>query len=326
MKNIFKTNLCTKVIINTIMQFKTFLTFFMSANQASGIYIPKYKNYDKVNSKEYSLVELPESWNWGNVNGTNFLTKNLNQHIPQYCGSCWAHGALSSLSDRIKIRRGAQGVDINLPVQFLLNCGVDEAGSCNGGDHYAAYEYVKDYGSIPYDTCLTYEACSSDSDEDNCKNKDYSCVPENVCKTCSTFTKMGGTCRAIHYYPNATISSYGRVFGATFMQQEIYENGPIACGINANAILNYTGGLLDVPSVSKEIDHIISIVGWGYDQSLKKQYWNVRNSWGEYWGELGYIRVVLGDNQLGLEADCAWAKPGTWTEYNLPCNEDGSNC
>ena len=73
-------------------------------------------------------------------------------------------------------------------------------------------------------------------------------------------------------------------------------------------------------------DHIISIVGWGYDQSLKKQYWNVRNSWGEYWGELGYIRVVLGDNQLGLEADCAWAKPGTWTEYNLPCNEDGSNC
>ena len=49
------------------------------------------------------------------------------------------------------------------------------------------------------------------------------------------------------------------------MQQQIYENGPIACGINANEILNYSGGIIDVPNASKEIDHIISIVGWGYE-------------------------------------------------------------
>ena len=41
---------------------------------------------------------------------------------------------------------------------------------------------------------------------------------------------------------------------------------------------------------------------------------------------MGYVRVVLGENQLGLEADCAWAKPGKWTELNVPCNEDGANC
>ena len=55
------------------------------------------------------------------------------------------------------------------------------------------------------------------------------------------------------------------------MQQEIYENGPIACGINANAVLNYNGGILDLPNESKDIDHIISITGWGYDETTNKQ-------------------------------------------------------
>ena len=29
---------------------------------------------------------LPKSFDWGNVNGTNYLTKNLNQHIPSELG------------------------------------------------------------------------------------------------------------------------------------------------------------------------------------------------------------------------------------------------
>ena len=97
-----------------------------------GKYIPKYKNYERINTLTYSNKNIPNVWDWRNVNGTNFLTKNLNQHIPQYCGSCWAHGALSSLSDRIKIKRQGRGPDINLPVQFLLNCGVDSASYLNG--------------------------------------------------------------------------------------------------------------------------------------------------------------------------------------------------
>ena len=91
-------------------------------------------------------------------------------------------------------------------------------------------------------------------------------------------------------------------------------------------LCNYKGGVLDVPNKSKDIDHIISIVGWEYDPIIKKQYWIVRNSWGEYWGELGYIRVVLGENQLGLESDCAWAIPGSWSKINKACDENGENC
>jgi len=35
----------------------------------------------------------------------------------------WAHGALSALADRIKIARNAVGDDINLSIQWVLNCG-----------------------------------------------------------------------------------------------------------------------------------------------------------------------------------------------------------
>ena len=52
--------------------------------------------------------ELPDEFSWGNVNGTSYLTKMQNQHVPHYCGSCWAFATLSSLSDRLKIARGKQ--------------------------------------------------------------------------------------------------------------------------------------------------------------------------------------------------------------------------
>ena len=45
--------------------------------------------------------DLPATFSWDDVNGTNYLTKSLNQHIPQWCGSCWAHGALSSLAEYV---------------------------------------------------------------------------------------------------------------------------------------------------------------------------------------------------------------------------------
>jgi len=270
-------------------------------------------------------TQLPENFTWANVDGVSYLTKNLNQHIPNYCGSCWAHGALSSLGDRIKIARKARGPEINLSIQYILNCGRLVAGSCHGGTATGVYEFIKrKSGHVPYDTCAPYQACSSESKEGYCPHVDTQCTAGNTCKTCGTF---GQPCREIHHYPNASIAEYGTVTGEENIMAEVYARGPVACGINAEPILNYEGGaMVDRKAAHKLVNHIVSIVGWGTDAVTGVKYWQIRNSWGEYWGESGFMRLERGYNSLGIEGDCAWATLKDFTETNVPCWEGGENC
>jgi len=96
------------------------------------------------------------------------------------------------------------------------------------------------------------------------------------------------------------------------MMKEIFRRGPISCGIDANPLRTYTQGI--VTKKGEMVDHVISVVGWGSDEANEK-YWIVRNSWGEYWGELGYVRVKFG--ALLVEDQCAWAVPDTFTEVGF---------
>lgn len=274
------------------------------------------------------VSDLPASFSWGDINGTNLLTMSRNQHIPQYCGSCWAHGSVSALGDRIKIKRKGEGIDINLSVQHILNCG--NVGSCHGGSVTGPYSWLKKLSTetgqgISYETSNPYMACSSESKEGFCGSVKWDCSAENIARTCSTFPPTGH-CSAIAEYPHATISDYGTVSGPDDMAKEIYKNGPIACGIDAAPILNYTTGI----STEKGggTDHVISVVGWGTDAATSKQYWIVRNSWGEYYGEMGYNYVEKGNNALSLEEQCAWATVETFTDSSnqVHCFEGGENC
>ena len=277
--------------------------------------------------------ELPSAFTWGDVDGVNYLTHSLNQHLPQYCGSCWAHGAMSALADRIKIARNAEGEDINLSIQNVLNCGGDIAGSCHGGSHSGAYEFVKQQGFIPFDTCQPYIACSEESTEGFCPHVDTTCSAANTCRTCDTFAGMGGACSEIDFFPNATVAEYGSysLFASDKVHKiksEIFARGPVAAGINAEPIVAYKGGVVlakDHSIIDMLVNHVVSIVGWGVNED-GTEFWIIRNSWGQYWGEMGYVRVETGSNVLGIESEVVWATPGQFTVLNYPCSEDGKNC
>ena len=246
--------------------------------------------------------DLPEQWIWNNVEGVNYLTNLRNQHIPQYCGSCWAHAATSALSDRIKIARKAQWPDINVAPQVLISCSGDDG--CHGGEAYNAFEWMAK-NEVTDETCSVYRARGHDNGQ--------SCSAMTVCENCMP----NEPCFVPDEYLVYGTEEYGKVSGDDYeqaMMQEIYQRGPIACGIAVpDALENYTSGVFQDMTGDMEIVHDISIVGYGVEADGTK-YWTVRNSWGTHYGEDGFVRVIRGINNIAIESDCAWATPkDTWT-------------
>lgn len=257
--------------------------------------------------KGYELENLPKSLDWRMKDDANYTTVSRNQHIPQYCGACYSFAATTSLSDRIRIARKGLGREINLAMQVVLNCDKTSFG-CSGGDPQTVYQWIERQGGIPDETCQPYESTGHDTGN--------TCFAKDVCRVCD---EQG--CRAATNYPVYSLAEYGQVQGMHQMMAEL-QRGPIACAIaTPTEFINLVGyRVYDDKTHSKDVDHIISVIGYGTDEGTP--YWIVRNSWGTYWGYYGWSRVVRGKNNIQIESGCAWATPSndglpTWRHVDV---------
>merc|ERR1719335_1146893 len=78
--------------------------------------------------------------------------------------------------------------------------------------------------------------------------------------------------------------------------------GPVAVSVAGGPWHRYRSGVFNGCKSANVVDHSTLMMGYGSDQG--SLYWKVRNSWGEHWGENGFIR--LHRNYPKAAEPCSW--------------------
>lgn len=160
-------------------------------------------------------------------------------------------------------------------VQQLIDCDLIPNMGCMGGEALYAYRYIRENGLA--------------------LAKDYPYV--NKLRTCS-------------YYPEA-MKSVGITDFKVFQRitnedmKHLVCQGAVSVPFYINdCIKNYTGGIITDSynecgcTKPQTFNHAVTVVGYGQDPSFTqcKKYWLIKNSWGEDWGENGFMRLCREDD------------------------------
>lgn len=196
------------------------------------------------------------------------------------CGSCWAFATLAVFEGAENI---ANGFDkhLNFSEQHIVDCADDaygnDLGSCRGGYTSAVFQYLERKGAaleseVPY---LQKDAkCSNPKIKHKLANWGY-VDPDGMSPTTAQL--------------KTALCKYGPVSSSVFVSQ---------------AFKAYAGGVFD-EFENGQTNHAVVIAGW----DDKRGAWLVRNSWGEWWGEDGYVWVKYGSNSIGNNAVWAVVEP-----------------
>eukprot|EP00889_Picochlorum_renovo_P005692 jgi/Picre1/32722/NNA_008067.t1 len=202
------------------------------------------------------------------------------------CGSCWAFGAVGTLESAWN---KVHGTSERFSEQQVMDCswgyveGNEAAASaCNGGDAYAGIGHIIDAGGI-----------ASSSDYNYLGQGNY-CMEKNIDKV-------------------ATAKGYARIpqFNDDALREAVYSRGALAISIDASqdSFTFYSEGVYNEPACMwrpDDLDHSVLLVGYGTDP-VGGDYYIVKNSWSEHWGDEGYVKISRNNHGCGASTDAIYA-------------------
>ncbi|KAG9335106.1 hypothetical protein JZ751_005669 [Albula glossodonta] len=212
-----------------------------------------------------SVLKAPAQWDWRQK---GYVTPVKSQGK---CGSCWAFSATGALEGQMfkKTRRL-----VPLSEQNLMDCSRAYGNNgCHGGLALRAFDYIAVNGGIESEKTYPYTA----KDSSRCKYSKRRSV---------------ASCKGYQQLPRGN---------ERCLKNALIAVGPIAVSVNANltTFKLYKSGIYSDPTCLKETNHAMLAVGYGTQCGAK--FWIVKNSWGTFWGEKGYIRMARdNDNQSGI--------------------------
>uniref|UniRef100_A0A8C6YVN7 Cathepsin K n=1 Tax=Nothoprocta perdicaria TaxID=30464 RepID=A0A8C6YVN7_NOTPE len=183
------------------------------------------------------------------------------------CGSCWAFSSVGALEGQLKRRTGEL---LALSPQNLVDC-VSNNDGCGGGYMTNAFEYVRQNRGIDSEDAYPYIG------------QDESCMYSPSGKAAK--------CRGYREIPEGNEKA---------LKRAVARVGPVSVGIDASlpSFQFYSRG--EAASCNgQNINHAVLAVGYGTQKGSK--YWIIKNSWGEEWGNKGYVLLARNrDNTCGV--------------------------
>jgi len=195
-----------------------------------------------------------------------------------FCGSCWAFSAVGAIESIHFIKTGKLD---RFSEQQLVDCDKGTNQGCNGGFEYLGMDYVAKNG-IELENDYKYTAqdgkCKFDAKKVAYKISGYAMVtPENSNKLADSVTTQ----------PTA-----------------------VAVQADSDYFQFYTGGVIDDEGCGTWLNHAILAVG--FEAKAETPFWIVKNSWGEDWGEDGYVKILKetksGKGICGIAAEPSYPK------------------